>query len=284
MALFYDYRDIDMTSSLSRSVGYFGKNLFHDVIEVQFRLKNAGFPNLAVDGDCGPKTVAAIREYQKQVMSLPDGLVEVDGATIRRLQSMSISQGSARRDPIAPPVSNTPVAVGVRKDIKNLSVSPQGHALIKNYESLRLKPYYDGTGHEITEYIKGATIGYGHLIHNPSEFEIYKNGISEMKATEFYLNDISELELKTKKLINSELSQNEYDAVMMFVYNIGYGEVRRDSGFITSEVLKILNGASEANLDEAWLRWQYSNGHITRGVINRRKSELNVFHNGIYAR
>lgn len=52
-----------MASSLSRSVGYFGDNLFHDVIEVQFRLKNAGFPNLAVDGDCGSKTVAAIREF-----------------------------------------------------------------------------------------------------------------------------------------------------------------------------------------------------------------------------
>lgn len=209
-----------MFSSLSRSVGYFGVNLFHDVIEVQYRLKHSGFPDLVVDGNCGQKTVAAIREFQRRFMSLPDGLVEVNGATIRRLQSTAISQGNARPYAPAPQASNALVSGGVRRNVNELSVSPQAEALLKNYESLRLKPYFDGTGQEISEYIKGATIGYGHLINGKGDFE----------------------------------------------------------------VLKIINGESQVDIDEAWLRWKYANGHITNGVVNRRKSEPNVFHNGVYAR
>lgn len=273
-----------MPSSLSRSVGCFGENLFHDVIEVQYRLKNSGFPDLVVDGNCGSKTVAAIRKFQQRFMSLPDGLVEPGGATLRRLQFGHFSQGMPKLDAVVPPASNSPVVSRVRKNVNELSVSPQGHALIKNYESLRLKPYFDGTGHEISEYVKGATIGYGHLIDGRVEFEKYKNGINEMQSNELYQKDMSEMEIKTKKLIKNTLSQNEYDAVMILVFNIGYGDVEKDTGFITSEVLKVINGESRADIDEAWLRWKYANGHITNGLINRRKSEINIFHNGVYAR
>lgn len=77
-----------MFSSLSRSVGYFGVNLFHDVIEVQYRLKHSGFPDLVVDGNCGQKTVAAI------------------------------SQGSARLDTPVPLASNAPVPGGVRRNVR----------------------------------------------------------------------------------------------------------------------------------------------------------------------
>jgi peptidoglycan hydrolase-like protein with peptidoglycan-binding domain len=40
---------------------------------------------LATDGICGPATVAAIRKFQSSFMSRPDGRVDPDGATIRRL-------------------------------------------------------------------------------------------------------------------------------------------------------------------------------------------------------
>lgn len=273
-----------MPSSLSRNVGYFGENLFHDVIEVQYRLKNAGFPNLVVDGNCGPKTVAAIRKFQQQFMSLPDGLVEPNGKTLRWLQFGHFSQGTPKLDTVVPPASNSTVVSGVRKNVNELSVSPQGHALIKNYEGLRLKPYFDGTGHEISEYVKGATIGYGHLIKGRGEFEKYKNGINEMQSNELYQKDMFDMEIETKKLIKNTLSQDEYDAVMILVFNIGYGSVEKDKGFITSEVLKVINGESQVNIDDAWLRWKYANGHVTSGLINRRKSELNIFHNGVYAR
>lgn len=43
-------------------------------------------------------------------------------------------------------------------------LSQSGKDFLKGVESLRLKPYDDQTSKEITSYVQGATIGYGHLI------------------------------------------------------------------------------------------------------------------------
>jgi len=47
-------------------------------------------------------------------------------------------------------------------------MSNQGMGLLKSIEKLRLKPYDDQTGKEISSWVKGATIGYGYLI-DPGE-------------------------------------------------------------------------------------------------------------------
>ncbi|EOI8655489.1 hypothetical protein ACMXEJ_001831 [Campylobacter jejuni] len=52
-------------------------------------------------------------------------------------------------------------------------LSNDGQNLLKNIEKLRLKPYNDQNGKEITSYVKGATIGYGHLI-GQNEWDLYK--------------------------------------------------------------------------------------------------------------
>ena len=46
----------------------------------------------------------------------------------------------------------------------------------------RDKIYDDQTGDYITQYKKGATIGWGPLIKGRAEFEKYKNGITEQEA------------------------------------------------------------------------------------------------------
>lgn len=65
---------------LGGSVGRGGKNAASDVRAVQAAL---GVP---ADGDCGPKTVAAIKAYQKEMgQAKPDGRVDAGGATERAL-------------------------------------------------------------------------------------------------------------------------------------------------------------------------------------------------------
>lgn len=59
--------------------------------------------------------------------------------------------------------------------MKDLSVdfSTKGQDLLKKIESLRLNPYDDQTGKDISAWVKGATIGYGHLILQ-NEWDVYK--------------------------------------------------------------------------------------------------------------
>ena len=72
------------------SVGFGGHNRRDDTTTVQTLLNDkmpAPSAPLKVDGACGPKTVFAIREYQRRVLRIhsPDGLIAPDGMTLRSL-------------------------------------------------------------------------------------------------------------------------------------------------------------------------------------------------------
>jgi peptidoglycan L-alanyl-D-glutamate endopeptidase CwlK len=73
--------------SLSGSVGKDGVNRKPDVETVQQLLKQRGVDPGKVDGACGPRTIAAIVQFQKGFMHHPDGLVEVNGLTWRKLSA-----------------------------------------------------------------------------------------------------------------------------------------------------------------------------------------------------
>ena len=75
-----------MANSISSSVGERGINRFTDVKMVQSLLNTKG-ARLVPDGACGPKTIQAIRDFQKTFLAQPDGRVDVGGATWHRLNN-----------------------------------------------------------------------------------------------------------------------------------------------------------------------------------------------------
>src|SRR3954464_4724848 len=72
---------------ISNSVGQGGHNIPQDVSLVQQLLKKVGLQPGSVDGICGPKTLAAILQYQRQFLAKPDGRIDPNGATGRRLNA-----------------------------------------------------------------------------------------------------------------------------------------------------------------------------------------------------
>ena len=73
--------------AIGASVGKGGVNDLADVIVVQHLLNDwlgaGGQPPLSPDGDCGPRTIAAITQYQAKVLAFPkpDGLISPAGRT-----------------------------------------------------------------------------------------------------------------------------------------------------------------------------------------------------------
>ncbi len=147
-------------------------------------------------------------------------------------------------------------------------LSNDGQNLLKNIEKLRLKPYNDQNGKEITSYVKGATIGYGHLI-GQNEWDLYKNGITLQEADKLFKSDLLPFENAVKNSINSSLAQNEFDALVILCFNIGI------DNFKNSFVAKIINAEKTGykTLKEAWIAWNKSQNKVMQGLINRRNAE-----------
>ena len=250
---------------ISNSVGRDGTNSKPDVIIVQTLLNHSRIPGIKdpikVDGLIGNQSIARIEAFQKDIvaMAAPDGRVDPGGKTFIKL-SMARANAMAAN-----------------------SFEPSGKAidLLKSIEQLATSPYDDQTGLDITEWVKGATIGYGHLI-SKTEWPTYKNGVSEKDAIKLFKTDLAPFVKTIQQNVTASITQNEFDAMVIFTFNIG------SKGFRTSSALKLINDpAAETNypdLESAWKAWNKSEGKINKGVINRRNAEWDIYTKGIYER
>lgn len=87
--------------SIYASVGAGGTNSPGDVRTVQDLLNRGTGSTLAVDGACGPVTRRAILSFQSGFLTRPDGRVDPDGETLRRLVAAGRGQARPTSDPSA---------------------------------------------------------------------------------------------------------------------------------------------------------------------------------------
>lgn len=260
---------------IERTVGLHAINAHKDVVVIQSLLVKKGY-KLRVDGICGKNTIGAIRNFQKAFMHSPDARVDVNGKTFALLND-------DKAKPLGKNKANSSVdGVGYKYNVSGMRLSQSGVNLLKNYESLRLKPYDDQTGKDISNFVKGATIGYGYLIRSTTEFESFKNGITSTEAETLFKDVLRKFENGVKSFIKVNVTQSQFDALTILCYNIGIGN--ESKGFGGSTVVKIVNGESNDDLDTAWKAWNKSQGKVNRGLIKRRETELKVYYEADYTR
>jgi lysozyme len=143
-----------------------------------------------------------------------------------------------------------------------MRVSANGVLLIKQFEGLELEAYQD---------IAGIwTIGYGHT-------ESAQPGmrISEREAEELLKKDLRPREDAVTRLVSVSLNQNEFDALVSFVYNVGVG------AFQGSTARKRLNRGDRVGAAEALTWWNKATvGGVLRvvtGLTRRRSAEAALF-------
>jgi type VI secretion system secreted protein VgrG len=160
-------------------------------------------------------------------------------------------------------------------------VSDKGIALLKSIETLAVKPYDDQTGKQIDHWVKGATIGYGHLIQQ-NQWERYKDGISEQEAEALFQDDLKPFAYAVASAVKVGLAQHQFDALVIFTFNIGIANFR------SSSVLKLVNdpGAHTpyATLEQAWKAWNKSQGRVNEGLKKRRHAEWKIYSKAVYER
>lgn len=160
-----------------------------------------------------------------------------------------------------------------------MKLSREAKELLKSMEGLRLTPYNDQNGKPTDLFIKGATIGYGHLITTQREFNDYYGRISERKADELLDYDLMLFENNLNKVNKKpNLKQNEFDAMLLLSFNIGIGN------FNSSSVLRMNNGIKThyPTIESAFLAWNKSQGRVLEGLKKRRLIEADMYTKGIY--
>ena len=145
---------------------------------------------------------------------------------------------------------------------ESLKYSDKGMDLTEDSEALRLTAYPDpGTG--------GApwTCGWGHT--GPDVFEGLV--IDEAQAVAWLRADIAEAEAQVKELVEVELTQGEYDAVVDFVFNLG------DGNFGRSSLLRFINAGNFAAAADEFAKWNRAAGKVLPGLTKRRLEEEKLF-------
>lgn len=111
------------------------------------------------------------------------------------------------------------------------------------------------------------TIGFGHTGR-----DVYIGMTVTMdEAKTMLLQDTMKAQLTVNTYVDVPLSQDEFDALVDFVYNIG------PENFKESTVLKLLNAGSMDEAAKHLEDWQYSKGVKLAGLLRRRQAEEALF-------
>jgi lysozyme len=137
-------------------------------------------------------------------------------------------------------------------------ISDMGLALIKRWEGCRLAAYQCPAGI--------WTIGYGHT-------KTAKPGmkITREQAKLLFKEDLAEFESAVTKLVTVPLSQNQFDSLVSFVYNVG------SNALANSTLLALLNRKNYLGAAEQFLRWTKAGNVTLTGLVQRRKAEYELF-------
>lgn len=142
-----------------------------------------------------------------------------------------------------------------------MKLSKYGEDFIVREEGERLTAYRDSVGI--------WTIGVGHTGEVDGEPVGRGMAISAVKSREVFRLDISRFENAVNDLVRVQLNQNQFDALVSLVFNIGTG------AFAHSTLLKRLNAGDYSGAAEAFLMWRNAGGKPI--LLNRRKREKALF-------
>ncbi len=141
----------------------------------------------------------------------------------------------------------------------NLTYSDVGLKLTELSESLELVSYQDQGG--------VWTNGYGHT--GPDVFPAQH--ITTDQAVEWLKQDVQTASNAVNNLVTVQLDQNQFDALVDFVFNIGV------KNFESSTLLRMLNNGDYENAAVQFDRWDKVKGNVIAGLLKRRENETKLF-------
>ena len=139
-----------------------------------------------------------------------------------------------------------------------METSKTGIDLIKHFEGCELYAYKCPAG--------VWTIGYGHTKGVEPGMQI-----TDEDAHNMLVEELVEYESYINKLVTVGLNQNQFDAMVSWVYNLGSANLQ------ASTLLKVLNAGQYGEVPAQMLRWNKAGGKVLEGLTRRRQAEADLF-------
>lgn len=131
--------------------------------------------------------------------------------------------------------------------------------LIKTFEGCRLDAYQDQGG--------VWTVGYGQTGPGIVEGTHVSQGVAEAMLKD----TLSQLGNDIYDIIGWRCNQNQYDALISLVYNIGL------EAFKKSKMLQCILSYRLPEAAEEFIRWNHVSGIVNEGLTRRREAEKALF-------
>ena len=139
-----------------------------------------------------------------------------------------------------------------------MKLGEKGTEILKYFEGCKLTAYQDSVG--------VWTIGYGHTkgVHDGMT-------ITQEQAEQMLLTELEEYEGYIENMVTVPLTQNQFDALVVWVYNLG------PTNFKNSTLLKELNAGNYNAASTEIKRWNKAGGKVLAGLVKRREAEAQLF-------
>jgi lysozyme len=139
--------------------------------------------------------------------------------------------------------------------------SDDGLKFTESFEGCRLEAYLDQGG--------VVTIGIGH-----TGSVGMGDRCTQEQAYVWLREDIKEAEEAVNRLVKVPLTQNQYDALVDFTFNLGGANLAK------STLLRLINKRQYIEAAEEFIRWNRAGGFVRAGLTRRRLAEKELFLRG----
>ena len=146
-----------------------------------------------------------------------------------------------------------------------MKISQKGLDLIKKFEGFSAKPYLCPAG--------VPTIGYGATYYtNGTKVTMSDEPISEEWAEQLLSNMVHTYEKGVISLVIPKITQNQFDALVSFAYNVGVTNFRK------STLLRLINkDPNNPEIATQFMKWVRGGGKVINGLIKRRQIESKLY-------
>jgi lysozyme len=147
----------------------------------------------------------------------------------------------------------------IKLEVNNMKISDLGINLIKKFEGFSDRVYICSGGYK--------TIGYGHVLTDNDNIELIDQNEAELLLN----SDIKKAERSVMQNIDVPLNQNQFDALVSFVFNLGGAALQR------SALRQKINRLEHNLAAQEFTKWIYAGGKIMPGLLNRRYAESELY-------